>query len=333
MHHQCMTTARNHALIALTAAGLLWGTSVPLSKTAMGAFGPAWLTVIRFAVAGLILMVVLRPNLRNVRLSVVLWGSLGYGGCIVIQNVGLSQTSVTHAALLIGAVPVIVAALAVGFEGARVGLIAWAGFSLSLAGIAVVAGAGGGDASLTGDALVFLSVLLGSAFTLIQARLLPGQDVIAASAAQFLASAVAIVPVALLMEGVPTPGPQGWSGAGLLAAAGLATIGTVLPYTLFAFGQTGVPAEIAGAFLNLETLVAALLGATLFGEPTSLGQGIGALALVGGIYLSTGVSSEPATAVPVPVPAFEPESEWVRELEWAGEPEFSMAGSQFSAAA
>jgi O-acetylserine/cysteine efflux transporter len=292
------TTTRNQALLALTAAGLLWGTSVPLSKVALTGFGPAWLTVIRFAVAGLILLAVLRPRLRDVRPALVFWGAIGYGVCIVVQNLGLTRTSVTHAALLVGAVPVMVAVMAVIFDRARVRAAAWSGFGLSLAGIAVVAGSGGGDATLIGDALVLLSVVIGSAFTIIQARLLPGQDVVAVSAAQFLAAAALVAPVALLAEGVPGPGPAGWSTSALLATAALATFATVLPYTLFAFGQTGVAPQVAGAFLNLETLVAALFGATLFGEAMGLGQAVGAVVLLFGIYLST-VLGEPAHIEPV----------------------------------
>src|SRR3954454_22642968 len=171
-------TTRNQALIALATAGLLWGTSVPLSKTALNGFGPGWLTVFRFAVAGLIVIAVLRPRLRDVRPALVFWGAIGYGGCIAVQNLGLTRTSVTHAALLVGAVPVLVAVLAVIFDRARVRAAAWAGFGLSVAGIAVVAGSGGGDASLLGDGLVLLSVVIGSGFTIVHARLLPGQDVI-----------------------------------------------------------------------------------------------------------------------------------------------------------
>jgi O-acetylserine/cysteine efflux transporter len=327
-----MTTTRNRALIALTVAGLLWGTSVPLSKAALAGLGPGWLTVIRFAIAGILLIVVLRPRMvGNVRPSVMLSGALGYGGCIAVQNLGLERTSVTHAALLIGAVPVIVAGLAVLFDGARVTPAAWAGFGLSMAGIAVVAGAGGGDASLAGDALVVLSVVIGSAFTIVQARLLAGQDVIAVSAAQFMAAAAVIAPIALVTEGLPSPGPAGWSSSVTLAAAALAVIGTVLPYTLFAFGQTGVAAEIAGAFLNLETLVAALLGATLFGEPKSLGQGVGALALLGGIFLSTWPGTEPARRLEV-VPTWEGTPELEAVLEREGVPEFySLAGLRSAA--
>jgi len=321
-----MKTARNQALIALTLAGLLWGTSVPLSKIAMGGFGPGWLTVIRFTVAGTILMVVVRPKIRGqVRPALIFSGALGYGACIVVQNMGVARTSVTHTALLIGAVPVMVAGLAVLFDRARVRPLAWAGFALSLAGIAMVAGAGGGDASFTGDALVLLSVAIGAGFTIVQARLLPGQDVIAVSAAQFLASAVLVTPFALFTEGIPAPGRAGWSTSALLATAALATLATVLPYTLFAYGQTGVAPQVAGVFLNLETLVAAVIGATLFNEPMGGVQAAGALALLAGIYLSTGR--------PVPTPAvqraevreFAPAGEFDGGLDFAREREFEPA--------
>ena len=39
-------------------------------------------------------------------------GAFGYGGAVILQNAGISRTSVTLAALLIGAVPVLVAVIA-----------------------------------------------------------------------------------------------------------------------------------------------------------------------------------------------------------------------------
>src|SRR5688572_27952362 len=136
--------------------------SVPLSKTALLGIGPGWHTVSQFAVAGLILVLVLRPRLRDVRPALKYWGALGYSACITVLYMGLTRTSVTHEALLVGAVPVQVALMAVIFDWARLRAVAWAGLGLSLAGIAVLAGSGSGDASLLGDALVLLSVVIGS---------------------------------------------------------------------------------------------------------------------------------------------------------------------------
>ena len=51
---------RRRAIAALTAAGLLWGTTVPLSKLALGWLAPGWLTVARFGLAAAILVTAAR---------------------------------------------------------------------------------------------------------------------------------------------------------------------------------------------------------------------------------------------------------------------------------
>ena len=101
---------------------------------------------------------------------------------------------------------------------------------------------------------------------------------------QFLAAAVAALLVALVTEGTPAA-PSG-SGA-LLATIGLAGAGTLLPFTLFAYGQSRVSAEVAGAFLNLEPLVGAAAGVVVFGDPAGPLQILGGAAVLAGIALSS----------------------------------------------
>ena len=146
--------------------------------------------------------------------------------------------------------------------------VAWAGFALSLAGVCLVTGGGGGGATAGGDGLVLASLLLSAAFTVAQVRLLPGRDPVAVTAVQFLGAAIAMLPFAVLTGGMPAA-PAG-AGA-VLATAGLVAGGTLLPFTLFAYGQTRVPAEMAGAFLNLEPLVGAIAGVVVFGNPAGTG--------------------------------------------------------------
>jgi hypothetical protein len=191
---------------------------------------------------------------------------------------------VSHAALLVGATPVLVAVLA-AVQQARVARpVAWTGFALSLAGVGLVAAGGGDGASFAGDGLVLASLLFSAAFTVAQARLLPGRDPVAVTAVQFVAAALATLPVAAVTEGRPAvPG-----GMGVLAAtAGLTLAGTLAPSTLFAYGQARVPAEIAGAFVNLEPLVGAAAGAVAFGDPVGLAQAAGGAAILAGIALSS----------------------------------------------
>src|SRR6202167_3589191 len=113
-HDIDMRTNRSRAVVALATAGAAWGASVPLSKVGMGWLGPGWLTTVRFALAAVVLlMFVPRQDLRAAfSWRVVVWGALGYGGSVLVQNAGLAHTSVTHTALIIGAGPVLIALIA-----------------------------------------------------------------------------------------------------------------------------------------------------------------------------------------------------------------------------
>ena len=281
-----MNTNRRHAVAALIAAGLLWGTTVPLSKLALQWLPPGWLTAARFGLAAAVLLAVARRRgLRRAFTPAVLAaGGFGYGGSVLLQNAGIGRTSVTHAALLIGAVPVLVAIIAAVWHRTVARPVAWVGFAVSLGGVGLITAGGGGGATPAGDGLVLASLVLSATVTVAQGRLLIGRDPVAVTAVQFLGAALGALPVAALTEGAPAvPG-----GAGpVLAVLALAAGGTLLPFTLFAFGQSRVSAEVAGAFLNLEPLVGAIAGAVAFGDPVGLAQVTGGVAIVAGIGLSS----------------------------------------------
>jgi drug/metabolite transporter (DMT)-like permease len=280
-----MNTDRRPALAALTAAGLLWGTTVPLSKLALEWLPPGWLTFARFGLAAAVLLVAVRSRLRAACTPAVLAsGAIGYGGSVIVQNAGITRTSVSHAALLVGTAPVLVAIIAALWHHSVARPVAWAGFAVSLAGVALVAGGGGGGATPAGDGLVLASLLLSAGFTVAQTRLLRGRDPVAVTAVQFLAAALAVLPVAVATERVPAA-PTG--PAILLATAGLAVGGTLVPFTLFAYGQARVTAEVAGVFLNLEPLVGVAAGAVIFADPVGLRQAAGGAAILAGIALGS----------------------------------------------
>lgn len=280
-------------IAALAAAGVLWGLTVPLSKLALGWMAPAWLTGTRFLLAVPVLAVIGRRGLRAaLELPVLLAGAVGFGVVLMLQNAGIARTSVSHAALLVGAVPVLVALLAAARRQASSRPLTWGGYGLALAGVALVARGGGGGASVTGDLLVLASAALSALFIYIQPRLLEGRDAAAVTAVQFGAGALVAWPVALLAEPTPAASP----GFGALAAlVALVLVGTVLPFWLFAYGQSRVPAQLAGAYVNLEPLVGAAVGWISFGNPAGTGQLLGALAVLIGVVLS-GLPSRRSTS-------------------------------------
>jgi drug/metabolite transporter (DMT)-like permease len=283
-------TSQARAVAALAAAGVAWGTSVPLSKAALSWLPPGWLVVARFGLAAAVLLATVdRAALRAaLRWQVLAWGAAGLGGSVLIQNAGLARTSVTHAALVIGAGPVLVAVIAAAWHHSVARPLAWAGFAISLGGVAVVAAGRGGGASGAGDAMVLVSVLIVATMTVAQRRLLEGQDPAAITAVQFLGAALAALPVAACTEGAPPVPPAGGACVlAILAVAGLTAVGTLAPFTLFAYGQHKVPTEVAGAFLNLEPLVGALVGVVAFGDPAGPRLLAGGAAILGGILMSS----------------------------------------------
>src|SRR6201994_3106156 len=291
-----MNNNRRLAVVALAVAGTLWGTTVPLSKLALAWLPPGWLTVARFGLAAAVLLVVTQPKAARTRGAaerplrpagtalVLISGAAGYGGSVILQNAGVELTSVTHAALLIGAVPVLVAVIAAVWQRAVAPPVAWLGFVVSLGGVALVTGGHGGGASAAGDGLVLLSLLVSSTFTVAQNRILQGRDPIAVTAVQFLGAALAALGYAVVAEGLP---PVPAAAGPVLATLALAIAGTLLPFTLFAFGQARISAEAAGAFLNLEPLVGAVAGGGVVGDPVGPLQAAGGAGVVAGIALSS----------------------------------------------
>ncbi len=291
--------SRRPAIAALCAAGLLWGTTVPLSKLALEWLPPAWLAFTRLGMAGLILVATAgRGKVRAAaRPSVLAWGAAGYGAALLLQNAGIAATSVSEAALLMGAGPVLIAVIAAAWHRSVARPLAWAGYAVSAAGVALIAGGHGGHGSPAGSGLVLASLLVSAIFTVQQSRLLRGRDAVAVTGVQFLAAALVTLPVAMLTAGAP-PAP---AQAGLAMAVLMLTVaGTLLPFTLFAYGQARLPAHVAGAFINIEPLVGAAAGALFFGDVIGWPQLAGGAAILAGVGLATVPASRQARGQALP---------------------------------
>jgi drug/metabolite transporter (DMT)-like permease len=210
--------------------------------------------------------------------------------------------------------PVLIAGIAAIWHRTRIAAQAWAGLIVSLLGVAVVAGGGGGHSSLTGDGLVLASLAVSAAMTVAQVDMLRGRDPMAVTAVQFMAAAAGALPVALLTEGAPhLVGSRSLAASAgpLLGVLALSVVGTLVPWVCFAYGQARVPAAVAGSFLNIEPLVGALAGALFFGDQVGLSQVAAGMAILAGVALSTlatvgaGAGSDPEP-VPSVAPALSP---------------------------
>ena len=102
LHHRSITPTVV-PLLPRSPRPACWGTTVPLSKVALEWLPPGWLALVRFTVAAAVLLGVARFRVRAAcRPAVLATGALGYGGTVLVQNLAITRTSVSDAALLIG---------------------------------------------------------------------------------------------------------------------------------------------------------------------------------------------------------------------------------------
>jgi drug/metabolite transporter (DMT)-like permease len=102
---------RRLAFLALVASGVLWGLGFPLGKMVLREIDAAHMVLLRFAVAAVIAIpfVLNREALALFKSPVVLLGGAFYGVAFLVQFEGLAHVSVTLAALLVGAMPALIA--------------------------------------------------------------------------------------------------------------------------------------------------------------------------------------------------------------------------------
>jgi drug/metabolite transporter (DMT)-like permease len=284
---------RPRALIALGLAGGTWGLTLPLMALALRGVSPAWLVTLRFGSAALLLCPLAgRENVRRaLRPHILAWGAFGYGAVVLLQSEAIERTSVSHAAVLGGLVPAVAVLIAATRSRRLPSTAVTVGLAGAIVGVALVAG-GGGHAGFGGDGLVLIASLCSGAYIAAQPRLLAGRSPIAVTGVQMGAASLFSLPFALL--GGSTPDPHGQA---LLALVALVIVGSLLPFTLYAWSQTRVPHEVASAFLNLEALVGGLIGIVAFHDPLGGTQALGIALLAGGIVL-VAAKAPPMPAAP-----------------------------------
>ena len=152
--------ARRAALIGTAGyltASVLWGLNLPLTAALLQHFDPFWISPLRYAVASLLLGVMLVMSLgpRQLRSPIPLWRvawlSLCVAAFLTFYNLALSMTHPMTVAALSAGAPVYIAVVSRLMTGARLERGFWGATTLTLIGAAIAIG-GPALASLPGAA-------------------------------------------------------------------------------------------------------------------------------------------------------------------------------------
>jgi drug/metabolite transporter (DMT)-like permease len=165
---------------ACAGASCFWGCGFFFGKIALAEMSFAHMVLYRFLFAMpalLPLLVTHRPGLNRREWGLLVVASfLGVPVQFLIQFYALSITTVSHAALMVGTMPVILAVGAAVFAHERMDLVGWMALAGSTCGAGLIAlGAGShskGGATLAGDLLVVVSLLIALSWILINKELM-----------------------------------------------------------------------------------------------------------------------------------------------------------------
>jgi drug/metabolite transporter (DMT)-like permease len=280
--------------LKLVLMAVLWSGVFPAVNIVLKSMGLFSSVFLRFALAALILLALLRVREgRFPRLSpretvlVVVLGLVGITVYNCLFAYGLSLVEASRAALIVPTNPAFTALLAALLLREPLGGTRAAGVALSLLGALWVLGRGSLASFAAfefgmGEAVLVACILIWSAYTLL------GR--VAMASISPLALTAYIMALGSLPIGVPAwfedaslaqATWQGWT-----ALAYLVVFGTVLPFLWYYEGVKALGAVRAAQFINLVPPIAVVESMLLLDEPMTPGLLAGMALVVAGLYLT-----------------------------------------------
>jgi len=279
---------RTIGFLACALASSFWGCGFYFGKIALAEMGVGAMVLYRFAFATLGLLPLLithRPHFNAREWRTLIFGTLlGVPLQFLVQFRGLQLTTVSHASLMVGTMPVILAIGAVIFTHERLKPLGWIALAASTTGAALIALGGhhhdsANGPTVIGDLYVVASMFIALFWILINKDLVKRHNPIVVTAYGLLAGTIMLAIIVPITYGIPpVHGISLKAWAALIASGIFCTATTTL---LWNWGMTKVPASQAGVLLNAEPLIGSLLGVFLLHEH------LGTLAYIGGAMIVT----------------------------------------------
>ena len=280
---------------ALAAMVLVWGVNFAVVKHALEDFDPLGFNALRFALASLLVLAVLRaqgpltlPARADVPRILVLGlvGNLVYQICFIL---GLDRTPAGTTAVILALTPLVTAFLSMLTGHERPGTRTWLGGALSIVGIALVSGASArelGGRALVGSAILLLACVAWAFYTVGARPLVERYGSVRTTVWTLWSGAVGLVVV-----GAPGLAGQRWDAVRPAAWGGLvfsAAFAIALAYLIWYRGVERIGNTRTAIFSNLTPVVALFAAAVLLRERPSALALVGVALTLGGVMVVRG---------------------------------------------
>jgi drug/metabolite transporter (DMT)-like permease len=280
----------------------LWASAFVPSRVVSRMGQPLWVLTIRFAIASVLMAVVVVALRRPWPRTPAAWIQIaGYGLLANATYLGCTYEALRHLSSGMGAIiastnPLLLALVAPALLDEPLTLRKVAGLLLGFGGVLIAMSARAGtQAARPGDVLLaFVGVVALVGSTLVFKRLRTPEDLLAANTLQLGAASIALLPLAGLLEGPLRLVPSAELTVSLAYLIGVMSLGaSFLWFWLLRHGE----ASRVSAFYFLTPIFGLALGALLLGESVRPLDGLGLAAVATGIVLVQ--SARAGTPAPV----------------------------------
>ncbi len=272
---------------------VVWGVNYIVIKAVLREVEPLAFNAVRFSVAAICLAAIawLRGAPRPAAADIRRLAGLGLLGNTIYQFSfiqGLAHTRVGNAALIMAAVPVQTAVISHLRGAERMRPRDALGLLISFAGIATVVLGSGADVSFGGSTagdLLILAATICWSFYIVGVK--PLADRYGAVTVTAWTMGLGAIPLVLLS--LPAALAQPWRAVSAHAWLGLvfsAFGALVVAYVIWSRGVQRLGASRTALYSNLTPFVVALSAWVWLGEPPTAWQGIGAVGIFTGIWLT-----------------------------------------------
>jgi drug/metabolite transporter (DMT)-like permease len=274
---------------------LIWGVNFSVTKGAFARFPPLAFTGVRFALASLLLVPLVRrlegPERlpRGVLSRLIVLGVVGNTLYQLGFISGLARTTASNSALILAAMPSIVAFLAVAFRLEPLRPRILGGVLVATVGVVFVVaarGVGFTGATMSGDLLSLGAVICWAGYTLGLRVVPPEVSPLRVTMVTTLAGTPGLV-----LAGVPQMLGMDWSAVGWQgwSAFGYATfLSLLVAYVIWNRSVKVVGPSRTVIYMCLTPLIAVAAAAVLLGERPMPLQAVGAALIIGGVLVTRG---------------------------------------------
>ena len=277
--------------MAMMAAVVFWGGTFIASKLAYEIYSPIQVGGLRPLVAAILFLVVRVATKDNEKIDKAdqkkVAGSafLGITLCMTFQNIGISLTSASNAALIVASFPALTMLLELLIYHIKPTYMKVVGIAMSITGVAILSqvNLAGSSTAIWGNLLMVAAGIVWALYNFVTGKLVNKYSTMTITYYQMVYGAVFFIPF-IVLEGKEWQPPEFVPTSAVLY---LGICGSMLAFLFYNKGLRKLSASVAVSFLNLVPVVALILSVAVLRESISAIQLLGGAVVVAGVMISS----------------------------------------------